>query len=84
MLDPRKIEEAVQSLTKALPPGLLAMQADVEKNVRTALTAMFAKLDLVTREEFDVQAQVLQRTRETLHALEQRVAELEQSHNQKS
>ncbi len=79
MLDPKKIEEVVQSITNALPPGLVAMQADVEKNIRTALSGMFAKLDLVTREEFDVQAQVLQRTREKLEALEQKVTELEQS-----
>ena len=83
MLDPKKIEEVVQSITKALPPGLVAMQADVEKNIRTALSGMFAKLDLVTREEFDVQAQVLLRTREKLEALEQKVAELEQSQQSK-
>ncbi len=78
MLDPKKIEEVVQGLTSALPPGLVAMQADVEKNFRSALSGMFAKLDLVTREEFDVQTQVLQRTREKLEALELRVAALEQ------
>lgn len=79
MLDPKKIEEVVQSLANALPPGLTAMQADVEKNVRSALSGMFAKLDLVTREEFDVQTQVLQRTRAKLEVLEQKVVELEQS-----
>ena len=78
MLDPKKIEEVVQGLTSALPPGLVAMQADVEKNFRSALSGMFAKLDLVTREEFDVQTQVLLRTREKLEALEVRVAALEQ------
>jgi BMFP domain-containing protein YqiC len=50
---------------------------DIEKNVRALLTQGFAKLDLVTREEFDVQAQVLARTREKLTALEAHVAELE-------
>ena len=79
MLDPKKLEEVVQGITSALPPGLVAMQADVEKNIKTALSGMFTKLDLVTREEFDVQAQVLQRTREKLEALEKKVAELEQS-----
>lgn len=78
MLDPKKIEEIVQGLSKALPPGITAMQADVEKNFRTALSSMFAKLDLVTREEFDVQTHVLHRTREKLEALEQVVAKLEQ------
>jgi len=79
MLDPKKIEEVVQALASALPPGLTAMQADVEKNIKTALSGMFAKLDLVTREEFDVQTQVLQRTREKLEALEQQVAALTES-----
>jgi hypothetical protein len=50
---------------------------DFEKNARALLAQGFAKLDLVTREEFDVQAQVLSRAREQLTALEARVAELE-------
>ena len=50
---------------------------DVEKNLRAVLQGVFAKLDLVTREEFDVQQAVLQRTREKLEALEVRVAGLE-------
>ena len=50
---------------------------DIEKNMRALLTQGFAKLDLVTREEFDIQAQVLSRAREQLTALEARVAELE-------
>lgn len=77
MLDAKKIEEVVQSFTNALPSGFTAIQADVEKNVRAAMSATFAKLDLVTREEFDIQTQVLHRTREKLEALAQRVAELE-------
>ncbi len=50
---------------------------DIEKNMRALLAQGFAKLDLVTREEFDIQTQVLARTREQLAALEARVAELE-------
>lgn len=50
---------------------------DIEKNVRSMMTQGFAKLDLVTREEFDVQSQVLARTRARLEELEARVAELE-------
>ncbi|WP_316152632.1 accessory factor UbiK family protein [Cupriavidus sp. BIC8F] len=50
---------------------------DIEKNVRGMMTQGFAKLDLVTREEFDVQSQVLARTRARLEELEGRVAELE-------
>lgn len=51
--------------------------ADLETNLRAMLTSLFARLDLVTREEFDVQRQVLLRTREKLGALEARVSELE-------
>jgi ubiquinone biosynthesis accessory factor UbiK len=51
--------------------------ADIEKNLRAVLQAGFARLDLVTREEFDVQQAVLLRTREKLEALESKVAELE-------
>jgi len=50
---------------------------DLEKNARALLTGFFSRLDLVTREEFDVQSQVLRRTREKLEQLEAKVAELE-------
>ncbi len=50
---------------------------DVEKNVKSIMNQGFAKLDLVTREEFDIQIQILAKTREKVHALEARVAELE-------
>lgn len=50
---------------------------DIEKNVKSMMTQGFARLDLVTREEFDIQAQVLAKTRAKLEALEARVAELE-------
>jgi BMFP domain-containing protein YqiC len=50
---------------------------DIEKNVKAMMSQGFAKLDLVTREEFDIQAQVLAKTRSKLEALEARVAELE-------
>jgi hypothetical protein len=50
---------------------------DVEKNVKAVLGTAFTKLDLVTREEFDVQKEVLARTRAKLEALEARIAELE-------
>ena len=52
---------------------------DIEKNLRAMMASAFAKLDLVTREEFDVQQQVLLRTREKLAALEAKIAELEKN-----
>ena len=50
---------------------------DIEKNVRVLMSSTFSRLDLVTREEFDVQQELLQRTREKLEQMEARVAELE-------
>jgi hypothetical protein len=75
MIDPKNFEQVLDSLRQALPGGFAQ---DVEKNLRAALTAALARLDLVTREEFEVQSQVLARTRAKLEALEKLVAELEQ------
>jgi BMFP domain-containing protein YqiC len=55
---------------------------DIEKNMKTLLTQGFARLDLVTREEFDIQAEVLAKTRAKLEALEARVAQMEMSSKQ--
>ena len=75
MIDPKNIEQVLNSLRQALPGGFAQ---DMEKNLRAALTAALARLDLVTREEFEVQSQVLARTRARLEALEKQLAELEQ------
>ena len=65
-------------LAKRLSELLAATPArDLEKNLRAILAGFFSKLDLVTRDEFDIQVRVLQRTRERLEQLEARVAELE-------
>lgn len=74
MLNAKFIEEISSRLSAAANSS---PAKDLEKNMRALLAQGFAKLDLVTREEFDVQAQVLARTREKLTALEARVAELE-------
>ena len=72
------IQEIVsQNIPNALSSGLLGLQADLEQNVRAAIEANLKKLNLVTREEFDIQQQVLLRTREKLEALEAKVAEME-------
>ena len=68
-MDPKFIDELARRLTEALPAGLKTLQADVEENFRTVLKAGLSRLDLVTREEFDVQVAVLKRTREKLDAL---------------
>ncbi|MBT9614237.1 MAG: accessory factor UbiK family protein [Burkholderiales bacterium] len=74
MLNQKIIEEVTAKLKDVFgqsPAG------DIEKNLRAVLQSVFAKLDLVTREEFDVQQAVLLRTREKLEALEAKVAEME-------
>lgn len=77
MIDPKVIDELARRVAEVVPPGLRVLQQDMEKNFRAAMQAAFARMELVTREEFDVQTQVLARTRARLEALEQRVAELE-------
>jgi BMFP domain-containing protein YqiC len=81
-------EDMAQKLVAVLPDGLQSIQRDVEKNFKTVLQSSFAKMDLVTREEFDVQTAVLSRSREKLEALEKQVAQLEaligESHQQNS
>ena len=74
MLDPKKLEELSAKLGAIIAASPVA---DIEKNARALLSTFFTKLDLVSREEFDIQSQVLQRTREKLEALEARVAKLE-------
>ena len=74
MLDPKVFEEFSNRLSTLIAAS---PAADIEKNARALMSGFFAKLDLVTREEFDIQAQVLLRTREKLKALEERVARLE-------
>ena len=76
-LDAKKLDELARGVLDKLPSGFQTMQHDMEKNMRSALQSAFGKLDLVTREEFEVQSAVLQRTREKLEALEAQVAELE-------
>lgn len=74
MLKPKITEEFTARIGEVLA---MSPARDVEKNLRASLAAWLAKLDLVTREEFDVQAQVLARTREKLQELEDRLARLE-------
>jgi BMFP domain-containing protein YqiC len=75
--DPRALEDLARRLSEAMPPQLQALRNDVEANFKSVLQSGLAKLDLVTRQEFDVQAGVLSRTREKLEALEARLKALE-------
>jgi len=71
------IENLAKKLAESVPEGLRSMREDLESNFRAVLRASLAKLDLVTRDEFEVQEAVLARTREKLEALEKRLEELE-------
>lgn len=77
MLDPKTLDDLARRLSDALPQPLKQLQGDAEQQFRNLVQAAFAKLDLVTREEFEVQSQVLARTRARLEALEAQVAALE-------
>ena len=72
-----KIDEIVRRLVESVPPGVRAVQQDLESNFRAVLRAGLSKLDLVSRDEFDAQMRVLERTRARLEELEKRVAEME-------
>ena len=71
------IEDIARKLTDAVPEGLRSVREDLENNFRSVLRSSLAKLDLVTREEFEVQEAVLARTRAKLEALEARIKEME-------
>jgi hypothetical protein len=75
--DPRMIDDLARRLAGAVPESVVALRRDLEQNFKGVLQSQLARLDLVTREEFDVQAAVLKRTREKLAAIEQRLAALE-------
>jgi BMFP domain-containing protein YqiC len=74
-----KIDEIVRRLVESVPPGVRAVQKDLESNFRAVLRASLTKLDLVSRDEFDAQMRVLERTRARLEELERRVAAIDGS-----
>lgn len=78
MPDTKFIDELARQISDSIPAGVKGVQQDLQKNIHTLLQGTLAKLDLVTREEFDTQTQVLLRTREKLEQLEKTIAELEE------
>ena len=79
MIDPKMLDELAGRLSGNLPGSLQILQDDLKKNLRANLESSLARLDLVTREEFDVQTAVLARAREKLAVLEQQLHELEKT-----
>lgn len=81
MIDARVFDELAASLGKILPAGVSDLKTDFEKNAKATLQSTLGKMDLVTREEFEVQTQVLQKTRQKLEELEHKLEQLEQQNN---
>lgn len=73
------IDKLARKLAESVPEGLRSVRDDLEQNFRSVLHSGLSRLDLVTREEFDVQQAVLARTREKLEALERRLSTMEAS-----
>jgi len=78
MINPAIIAKIGQQLASLMPEQAKATQQEVERNIHVVLQGAFARLDLVTRDEFDAQTAVLQRTREKVEQLEAVVSQLEQ------
>lgn len=82
MSNPKNIEQIARRIHESLPKGVRDFGEDVEKKIRQTLQNQLSKLDLISREEFDVQTQVLLRSREKLAQLEKRLTELENRLNE--
>jgi BMFP domain-containing protein YqiC len=77
MIDPKRFDDMARRITEALPESVRALQKDVERQVRSTLQQGFERMDLVTREDFDVQVTLLERTRARIRELEARLDALE-------
>ncbi|CAA2929840.1 ubiquinone biosynthesis accessory factor UbiK [Arsenophonus endosymbiont of Bemisia tabaci] len=79
MLDAKKIEQVVRQIKDTFPQGIGDLGEDLDKKLRAILQSQLGKLDLVSREEFDIQTQVLLRTREKMAQMEKRIEQLEKN-----
>ena len=77
MFNPQKLEEIAKQVSDVMPEGVKSFGNEVDRKIKQVLQAQLGKLDMVSREEFDVQTHVLLRTREKLNAMEVKFAELE-------
>ena len=73
MLNPKKLEEIAKQIAESVPPGVKNFAQELESKTKEVLQRKLSSMDFVSREEFDVQTQVLQRTREKLEQLEAKV-----------
>ncbi len=77
MFDPKKLEQVAKQIHESMPQPVKDLGADVDQKVRQVIQGQLNKLDVISREEFEVQTQVLLRTRQKLNEMEQKIAELE-------
>lgn len=84
MFDPKQFDDLAKKLFSALPDSLQNIEKDIQQKFKEILQATFSKMDLVTRDEFDVQTKVLARTREKLERLQKQVDDLLESTDNKS
>ena len=77
MFDPKKLEQLAKQIHDSMPAPVKELGADVDQKVRQVIQGQLNKLDVVSREEFDVQTQVLLRTRQKLADMEQKLADIE-------
>jgi hypothetical protein len=79
MIDNQTINRLSEKINEMLPPGLQQVKSDFDARLKSLLQQQLANYEMVNREEFDIQARVLQRTREKLEIIEARLKELEQT-----
>ena len=77
MFDPKVFDDLSRKLVDGLPSGFKTFQGDLERNIKASLESALRQMNLVSRDEFEIQQAILMRTREKVDALEKRVAELE-------
>ncbi|NCN43879.1 MAG: hypothetical protein CO158_10260 [Piscirickettsiaceae bacterium CG_4_9_14_3_um_filter_43_564] len=77
MVNAQQLESFVEAITQVFPPGLGKIPKNIQANLKQTLSVQFEKMDLVSRQEFDIQKAVLAKTRAKLEALEKQVSELE-------
>lgn len=83
MFDPKKLEQIAKQIHESMPQPVKDLGSDVDQKVRQVIQSQLNKLDVISREEFEVQTQVLLRTRQKLNEMEQKMAALEEKMNAK-
>ncbi|GEA52905.1 hypothetical protein VIN01S_37090 [Vibrio inusitatus NBRC 102082] len=78
MFDPKKLEQIAKQIHESMPQPVKDLGTDVDQKVRQVIQAQLNKLDVISREEFEVQTQVLLRTRQKLNEMEKKMADLEE------